>query len=98
MPDARKADRLITTLLRHDITVNQLTAPITVEVHEYATGIRQKKTFPKGTYVIPFVQRNYRLVKNLLAPRIPLPEPFVRQELQKMARNLRLRNKHLQIG
>lgn len=87
--DPERAARLATTLLRHGIEVRRVSRAGTVSGTDYVSGQRVRRSVPPGAYVVDLRQPNSRLARALLAPESPLPESFTRQELARMARNLR---------
>jgi hypothetical protein len=87
--DPGRAARLATTLLRHGIEVRRVTRGGSVSGTDYLSGRRGRRDVPAGAYVVDLRQPNARLARTLLAPESPLPESFVRQEMARMARNLR---------
>ncbi|HEX2090771.1 MAG TPA: M14 family metallopeptidase [Longimicrobiaceae bacterium] len=87
--DPERAARLATTLLRHGIEVRRVTRPGSLPGTDYLSGRRVQREIPAGAYLVDLRQPGSRLARTLLAPESPLPESFVRQELARMARNLR---------
>jgi len=87
--DPGRADRLATTLLRHGIEVQRVTRGGSYSGTDYLSGRPVRRTVPAGAYLVDLRQPNSRVARALLAPESPLPESFTRQELARMARNLR---------
>ena len=85
--DARKSDALATLLLRHDIEVSRITKKYSLRGFDMATGKSQRFDVEKGSYVVNYTGKNYRLIKTFLDRDIPVQDVFVSQELKKMLTN-----------
>jgi hypothetical protein len=48
-----------------------------------------ERRFPAGSYVVPLAQPAGKLVRNLLDPRVPMPDEFLREEERRLEKRLR---------
>jgi hypothetical protein len=48
-----------------------------------------ERRFPKGSYVVPLAQPAGRLVRNLLDPRVPMPDEFLQEQERRRKKRLR---------
>ena len=76
--DPGQTHRLVETLLRNGIEVGLSEAPIALA----------GRTFPEGTYVVSLAQPAGRLARNLLDPVIPMDDDFVREQTERLKREL----------
>lgn len=83
------AARLATTLLRHGLEVGRVDQAGAVTATAYGDDRRGRIDVPAGSYVVDLAQPLATLARTLLVPEIELPEGFARQELEKLARNIR---------
>ncbi len=77
-PDPARARRLAELLVGQGIEV-------LVAEEELRAG---EQRFPAGSYVVPLAQPAGRLVRNLLDPRVPMPEDFVREQERRLEKRL----------
>ncbi len=87
--DAGKLAELLASLQRHNIEVKKTTGAFTsTTAHSYQNDTGAvSRTFPSGSFVIDLAQPQKRLIKALLEPDTPQDPPFVRDQLEKFARN-----------
>jgi hypothetical protein len=74
-------------LLRNGIEVGRLGRESTLTEVRDRTGKRLgSRTYPAGTFVVEAAQPRNRLVRALLEPAVPLPEPFVSEARARLER------------
>jgi hypothetical protein len=74
--DPSRAERLAVTLATQGIEVRRAEEPVRV-------GDRR---LPAGTYLVSHAQPTGRLIRNLLDPHTPQPEPFLKRQEERRAR------------
>jgi len=79
---------LIQLLRRNDIEVGVLTSDLRVPAARDRTGAAAgARTLPARSFVVEVAQPSGRLVRALLDPQVPVPEPFLRVARQYVERN-----------
>ena len=72
---------LVNLLLDQGIEVMRTTASVSLpKVRGFLDDTEEAKTFPEGTFFVPFAQPAGRLAKNLLEKSIPMDEPFLAEQ------------------
>ncbi|HXF95993.1 MAG TPA: M14 family metallopeptidase [Gemmatimonadales bacterium] len=90
--DPRRALDLAQVLVRHDIEVRRAAHPFSsAAAHDYLRpeAAATRRSFPAGALVVDLAQPQARLAAAVLDPQPGLDSAFVRQELDKAARNAR---------
>ncbi len=77
--DPARARRLAELLVAQGIEVR-------LAEEELRAGDRR---FPAGSYVVPLAQPAGRLVRNLLDPRVPMPEEYLKEQERRLEKRLR---------
>jgi len=87
--DPNRATKLAALLVRQGIEVKRADKAFSnARVRDYFGGTAQAKDFPAGTYIVSLAQPAKRLAKTLLDKNTPLPEAFVKEQIERRKKRL----------
>ncbi|MEO5826214.1 MAG: M14 family zinc carboxypeptidase [Gemmatimonadales bacterium] len=88
--DPARTALFVATMRMQRIEVQELTRPLTVAAaNDYLSGVRSRRVFPVGSYVVDLAQPQGRLAGALLEPSHVLDSVFARRQLDRYERNRR---------